>query len=256
MANDNVSTSVGSSLGGALGSAVGGAFSAGAGAPIGGMIGSALGGAAGSALAQSGALGKSSFEKYNEKRLKELQRRQELGTLGLTEAEKQALYNAQSFAAEKAAADIKARESGLAAALATGAGGASVARAVEQDQLAQQRAIAERAVQDRNLLEAQAQRQEIEDRMIQSSQAKEGRKAAISSIVQTGVGTLDESVERYKTQRGGKPTAAQLTGLTAFTGVPEEKLGPMLEYFAANPDAKDLLSGILAGGGRTGLLPK
>ena len=67
------------------------------------MIGSALGSLAGAGLSAASQMHKTSYEKESEARLKDLKRRQELGTLGLTEREKQALYLQGSAGAEKTA---------------------------------------------------------------------------------------------------------------------------------------------------------
>ena len=106
MAQSNAASNVGSVLGGLAGTAIGG--------PVGGMAGQALGSVAGGLISTLPSLIKTDEERLNAERLKALKRRQDLNTLGFTEAEKQQLYSEQDSAAQKAQQDIKDLQSGVA----------------------------------------------------------------------------------------------------------------------------------------------
>ena len=238
---EGLATGLGSSALGAAGTAIGG--------PVGGVIGSALGATAGSVISGLPNLIPSEYEKYNKQRIAELKRRQELGTLGLTEAEKQSLYQNASAGVEKAAADVRAQQSGLAAALASGAGSAFSQKALQEEQIAQQKAIQERAIQAKNLEEVAAQKQELEDRQAAQAAVQKERLAGIASAGLTGLGAIDEEIEKIKTIRGAKPDPKTLEALSKQTGLSAEELGRTLEFFAsAPPQASQILKDILAGG--------
>ena len=168
---------------------------------------------------------------------------------GLTEAEKQSLYQNASAGIEKAAADVRAQQSGLAAALASGAGGAFSQKALQEEQIAQQKAIQERAIQGKNLEEVAAQKQELEDRQAAQAAVQKERIAGIASVGLTGLGAIDEEIEKIKTIRGAKPDPKTLEALSKQTGLSAEELGRTLEFFAsAPPQASQILKDILAGG--------
>jgi len=131
---------VGSSAGGMLGGALGTAFGP-VGATVGRVAGSALGSSAGALLGALPNLIPTASEKENKKRIADLERRQALGTLGLTEAERQQLYFQSTAGIDKAAEDVRARQSGLAAALASGSGGALAERAANRKLLLQLRLL-------------------------------------------------------------------------------------------------------------------
>lgn len=241
-------------LAGGLGSSVGGAVGMLAG-PVGSIAGSAIGSTAGALISNIPALIKTDAEKENAKRLATLKRMQDLGTLGFTEEEKQALYNAGTSATEKAASDVRALQSGTAAALGTGAGQAALANQTQQEGLQTARATLERDLQAKNLEEKRALQNEIEQRNAIASEAKSRKQAAIVGIAQTGIGALDEELEKVKTIRGSKPSPAQLDSLAKMTGIPADKIGPALEYFSsASPEVQQLF-GQLMTPGSTGVIP-
>ena len=101
---------IGSTLGGIVGLA-------------GGPIGSAIGTMAGGVLEALPALIKTDAEKENERRLAALRRQQDMGTLGLTEAEKQSMYTAgvNQIGGQLQQAQAQSRAVG-AAGMASGAG--------------------------------------------------------------------------------------------------------------------------------------
>ncbi|CAB4173569.1 hypothetical protein UFOVP1228_32 [uncultured Caudovirales phage] len=237
---------LGSSLGGAVGSIWG---------PVGSMAGSALGSVGGALIGSIPSLIKSDYEKENAKRLADLKRRQELGTLGFTEEEKQSLYNAGTSATEKAAQDMRALQSTQAAALATGAGQAGIQSALQQEQAVTARAALERDLQAKNLEEKRALQNEIEQRQALASEAKARKQAAAVSIAQTGIGSLDEAIEHAKTVRGAKPTPDQLDALAKTTGMDPNQISSVLDYMASASPEMQQLFGSLMKPSTTGAVP-
>jgi hypothetical protein len=236
---------LGSSTGSGIGSLIGGLVGT-AGGPIGSAVGGLVGSAGGALLSSLPSLLKSDYEKENKKRLADLKRRQELGTLGFTEQEKQSLYNAGSSATEKAAQDMRALQSVQAGALATGAGQAGIANAVAQEQAQMARATLERDLQAKNLEEKRALENEIEQRTAMASEAKARKQAAAIGLAQTGIASMDEVLEQAKTVRGSKPTPEQLSSLSGMTGMTETQLSDVLGYFAkAPPETQQLFKDIM-----------
>jgi len=239
---------VGSSAGGMLGGALGTAFGP-VGATVGRVAGSALGSSAGALLGALPNLIPTASEKENKKRIADLERRQALGTLGLTEAERQQLYFQSTAGIDKAAEDVRARQSGLAAALASGSGGALAERAAQQEAIATAKAAQERQVGAYQIAEKKSQEQELEDRRAIQSTINKERLAGIASAGLTGLGAIDEEIERLKTIAGSKPSKAQLDALSKQTGLSSEELGATLEFFASAPsEATELLKQIVSGG--------
>jgi len=238
--------SYGSSIGGAIGSIWG---------PVGGMAGSALGSVGGSLIGSIPTLIKSDYEKENAKRLAELKRRQDLGILGFTEEEKQALYNAGTSATEKAAQDMRALQSVQAGALATGTGQAGIANALQQEQAVTARAALERDLQAKNLEEKRALQNEIEQRQALASEAKSRRQAAAVSVTESGLTSIAADLEHAKTVRGAKPTTDQLDAFSKMTGMDSKQISSVLDYMSGSTPEMQQLFGSLMKPGSTGAVP-
>ena len=215
-----------------------------AGAGIGALVGGIAGGlSAGPTMA----------EKENARRLRELLRKQELNQLGLTEEEKQSMYNQQIGAISKAQEDVKALQGGIASSLATGAGRAATQRALSEEMLMAQRAAAERAILGEDLKRKAEQQKEIDTRLADVSKQKEENKTQMIKSSTEGINMIGQEIQRIKTVRGAKPTPEQLSALSSYTGMSPEQLGPALEYFASNPESANILTDILSAG-KTGVL--
>jgi len=232
-----VGESVGSVVGGAAGTALGG--------PVGGIVGSTLGSVAGGLVSAAPSIIKSDYEKYNKKRLEDLQRKQELGLLGLTEEEKSILYNQQAGALKKAAEDVRSLQSGLAGALATGAGSASAVRALQEERLAAQRAEIERSVQEEDYKRKMQQEQELENRLAQQAGIKQERVAALSGVAMTGIGALDEELARIQGIRGVAPSGKELESVASGLGISTNQLAEVLGRFARDPAQAKLFGQIV-----------
>jgi hypothetical protein len=228
----------GASTGMAIGSII-----PGVGTGIGAGVGALVGGIAGGFNAAP-----SVAEKENAIKLKELLRRQELGQLGLTEEEKQRVYGEQLGATTKAAQDVRAAQSGIAASLATGAGRAAIDRTLQEESVVRARAAAQQSVSEADFKRQAAETEEIDKRLgIVNKQEVEGKKAIGQAGIQTATMAAQE-IQRINNVRGAKPTPEQLEGLAAYTGLSPEQLGPALEYFAANPESASILTEILTAG--------
>jgi hypothetical protein len=230
-----------------LGSGIGGALGTLAGGPIGGMIGSALGSVGGAAAASIPDFIKSDYAKSNEKRLQELKRRQEMGTLGLTEQEKRALYASGAEGISKAAQDVRALQAGTAASLATGAGIAASQKQMADEALIAQKAAVNQAVLEQNLAEKRAQEQELEQRKAMASEEKAKKISLAVSAGITGVQSTEEALKLAKQVRGRAPTSAEIKQFMDYTGISDPKKAAQVFQLmgAAAPEQQELLSGLL-----------
>lgn len=230
-----------------LGSGIGGALGTLAGGPIGGMIGSALGSVGGAAAASIPDFIKSDYAKSNEKRLQELKRRQEMGTLGLTEQEKRALYASGAEGISKAAQDVRALQAGTAASLATGAGIAASQKQMADEALIAQKAAVNQAVLEQNLAEKRAQEQELEQRKAMASEEKAKKISLAVSAGITGVQSTEEALKLAKQVRGRAPTSAEIKQFMDYTGISDPKKASQVFQLmgAAAPEQQELLSGLL-----------
>lgn len=225
-----IGSSIGSVLGATAGTAVGG--------PLGTAVGSALGAAAGQAISAIPALIKTDAEKENERRLKELQRMQEMGTLGLTEAEKQQLYTMQQG---QAASQLRGAQTQIRSAGAALGGGGAGAEALRQAQLAEGMAATEanisRGIEAQNLERKRQQEDEIQARIAAESQAKQQRIAAITGVAATGVDTFLTRYQQEKTIQGQAPTGAEIKALAKLYNVDEDTAAGLVAFMGKNPEA-------------------
>lgn len=225
-----IGSTIGSVLGGMAGTAVGG--------PLGTAAGSALGAAAGQAISAIPALIKTDAEKENEKRLKELKRMQEMGTLGLSEAEKQQLYTAQQG---QAAGQIRQAQSQIRAAGAALGGSGAGAEALRQAQLAEGMAATEanisRGIEAQNLERKRQLEDEIQARTAAESQTKQERVAALTGIASTGVDTFLTRFQQEKTIQGQAPSDAEIKALAKLYNVDEQTAAGLVTFMGKNPEA-------------------
>lgn len=229
----------GAASGASIGSAVLPGIGTAIGAVGGAIIGGVVGGASNAATAE---------ELRNNAKLKDLLRKEELNQLGLTEEAKQALYDEQLGAVSKAARDVRAEQSGVAASLAQGAGRAAIDRAIQEEAVTRSRATAERFIAAKDIEEKNRQIAEIETRLGIISDQQTANRQSMQDTAYSAMQQASAEAERIKTVRGAKPSPEQLSALSNYTGMSEDQLGPALEYFASNPESAQILNEMLQQG--------
>lgn len=176
-----------------IGQTIGGAIGM-----IGGPIGSAIGAAGGALIEGIPTFIETDSEKENKRRLKQLQLQQQLGQLGLTEAEKQSLF---SSAQDQIAGQLAASRGAIRAAGAAGMGGAGTA-ALQQAALAENQAMllgsVGRGVEARNLERKRELEDEIQARLAARSQEQLEVAGAIAKV---GGAALDAGKEADAQQK-------------------------------------------------------
>lgn len=213
----------------------------GVGATIGGLLGGPLGTALGSGLGQAGLgvinaipkLADTQLDTDNKRRLAELKRRQELGTLGLSEQEKQALSTnllAPAQAQLQQGQNIQRQ-------MLTGAGQEQLRNQVAAESNAQIAGQASAGVQAQNLAEKQLQLEEKNALTAAVSDREAEKSAAIAAIATGGLSTFIESYGQEEMIQGKQPTMAEASALAKVYGItPEEGMG-MATFVTKNPDA-------------------
>jgi hypothetical protein len=227
----------------AIGSSIGGAVGGIAGMAVGGPLGSAVGSAAGSliggAIQAIPALIKTDAEKENEKRLAALRRQQEMGTLGLTESEKQSLYTAgtNQIGSRLQQAQQQARAVG-ASGMASGAGAAQLQQAQLAETQANLAAGISQSVEQKNLERKRELEDEIQARVAADSEANQQRIAALSGVAATGVQAGFERFALEKTIQGQKPSGSEVAAVQKLYGLesPDQASG-FIEFLGRNPNA-------------------
>lgn len=229
--------------GAGAGASVGSAILPGIGTAIGALGGAIIGGVGGGAFNASTA-----EEIRNNAKLKDLLRKEEMNQLGLTEQDKQALYDEQLGAVSKAARDVRAEQSGVAASLAQGAGRAAIDRAIQEEAVTRSRATAERFIAEKDIEEKNRQIAEIDARLGIISDQQTSNRGSMQDTAYSVMGQAAAEAERIKQVRGAKPSPQQLSALSSYTGMSENQLGPALEYFASNPESAQILNEMLQQG--------
>ena len=235
---------IGSSIGNALGSAGGGIFAG----PVGSAVGAGLGGLAGGLIDAIPALIKTDAEKENERRLKELQKMRELGTLGLSEAEKQQLYTSQQGAAASTlrATQQMAKSAG-AAGMATGAGAGQLQQAQLAQAQAETAASAARNVEAQNLV----RKRELEAELAATQAAvTQSNQEALQAVTGSASGALAGAIEEYKLQRekqGKPPSAGEVQAFANLKGVSTDDAKALLEFGARMGMSADQIDKLMEG---------
>jgi len=219
-----------SALGGVAGTALGG--------PVGTALGTAAGSVIGAGLDAIPSLIQTDAEKENKRRLAELQRMQEVGSLGLTDAEKQQLYTSAQGAA---AGQMRQAQAGIRSAGAALGGSGAGTEALRQAQLAEGMTAVEanisQAVEAQNLQRKRELEDEIQARIAAKSETEQARVAAGVGIAATGVQSFSERLAQEQTIQGKAPSASEISAVSKLYGVDDTTAAGLIEFLGRNPDA-------------------
>ncbi len=142
------------------------------------------------------------YDKSNKKRLKELQRMSELDALGLTEEEKQVLYNAYEQTAQAGRESLAGQQEAAAQAFSANASGQALKAAqLGQEQQAKTSADIQARVTASDQARAQALQQELEDRLSYKAQRTQQQVAAATSLLMPLVSSAKEGTALAKTAK-------------------------------------------------------
>ena len=230
-------------IGSALGSLAGTMFG-----PTGAFAGGLIGGGIGGTIDAIPALIKTDAEKENEKRLKELRRQQDMGILGLTEAEKQSMYTAgtNQIQGQLQQAQAQARAVG-AAGMASGAG----ADALRQAQLAEANAAAaasvSQGVEVQNLQRKRELEDELQARVAAKAQSDQEALQAGLGIASGGLLSGSQAYQDAKTMQGSAPSQMEIAAYAKLLGVDNATAQGAMSWADKSQTGKDFLESVLKG---------
>lgn len=221
----NVNAQTGAGVGATIGSLLGG--------PMGTAIGSGIGQAAIGAISAIPKLQDTELDIENKKRLAELKRMQELGTLGLSEQEKQQLFNAQQ---QQVGGQLQQGQN-LQRQMLTGAG---------QEQLRAAQSAATNAgimsnvtsnIQSADIAAKQAQIEEKAALTAAVAQRKAEKDAALAAIATGGLSTFIESYGQEQMIQGKMPGPQEIATLAKTYGIQPDEAKGMIQFSIQNPEA-------------------
>lgn len=227
--------SVGSILGGALGSFIG---------PVGTAAGSALGSMAAGEIAYAPVF-QSEGAKLNLKRLEEIKQKEKLGMLGLTNEEKQILFNAGQAGIQsnlQQAQNIQ-RAAG-AAGMASGAGSEALRAAQSAQQGAELLATLSRDILSKDYAKEQAA---LETKALLETAVAADKQRKLEASADIKLGGLNTFFERYgqeNTIRGAYPAEA-VKALSQAYNLNDDETQQMIQFVSTVPDAMNYFNMIL-----------
>jgi len=195
----------------------------------------------GAAAGTAGTLLPSDLDKRNAAELRRLKRKQELGALGLSEAEMDAMYRQEATqrAASQRASDAQRR------ALLSGQGagaGASLQQAVlsdEQDAMAAERSAARIAEADAK--RAREEEQEIEDRVAAQSERAMEKRASVADLLGAGAMAASETYQTKLLTQGKDIPQGAIEAYAKRSGMSSEEAAGYLNFFSENPHMMDMI---------------
>ena len=203
---------------------------------------SILGATAGTAISQLPNIIPSKFEREQKKRKEALQRKEEMGLLGLTDKERGVLEG-RLESKSMAAADFSAQERQRAlAGMGAGVAGQSLLSAqVSDEQLRAQNAAVSQAIAEQDLAKEQAQVDEI--RALEAAQGEFSARRAqgIASIGAAGLEAGFSTAAQQKIIQGATtPSQNSVSAIAQLYGISDDQARGLIEVSAKNPEALSL----------------
>jgi len=172
----------------------------------------------------------------NKRRLEELQRMQEMGTLGLTEEEKQSIFGSQQaqIQGQLQAAQAQARAAGAAGMQGAGAAQLQAAKAAETQ--ANLVAQAQCGLEAANIQRQRELEQEIQARIAAKAEKSQERAAALAKIGSAGFEAGMEELGLSSITGGSKIGSSEISNAAKELGMSEEAVADMLRKILESGD--------------------
>lgn len=207
---------------------------------------SILAGVGATAASQLPQLIPTSFDREQKKRMEELKRKEEMGTLGLTDNERRVLENRFGGASRQAGQYAAAERAKYLAGSGGATGGASLLQAQfadEQRQQAQERINAE--IEAKNLEKQRMQTEEL--RALEAARGERKAKALGAAGAMLGAG-IEAGVTTAAQERlfaGARaPSSNSVNALAVAMGVSPDEARGFIELAATNPEMMKYLTAI------------
>ena len=174
--------------------------------------------------------------RYNKRRLEELQKMEEMGTLGLTEEEKNQIFGAQQaqIQGQLKAAQAASRAAGAAGMQGAGAAQLQAAKAAETQ--AALVAGAQRDLETKNLIRKRELEQEIQARIAAKAEKSQERAAALAKIGSAGFEAGMEELGLSSITGGSKIGSSEISNAAKELGMSEEAVADMLRKILESGD--------------------
>lgn len=197
--------------------------------------------AGGALISNAPKLFKSKFEKEEEARLKELQRRQQQGALGISDQERSAIearFNTAGKASHDANRAIQQQ-------LIAGQGGASGGTELLQGQIAQEQAQQVALQRQAAITNVDLQQKAEDEATIQALRAQQGevqdrRRQAIADIAASPLEAA--AGVHFQNQVIGQASPESISGLSKIYGISDAEAEGLLQLSRTNPEALKLMS--------------
>jgi hypothetical protein len=172
----------------------------------------------------------------NKRRLEELQKMQELGTLGLTEEEKQSIFGSQQAQIQGALQSSQAQARAAGAAGMQGAGAAQLQAAKAAETQANLVAQAQRGLEAANIQRKRELEQEIQARIAAKAEKSQERAAAIAKIGSAGFEAGMEELGLSSITGGSRIGSSEISNAAKELGMSEEAVSDMLRKILESGD--------------------
>ena len=172
----------------------------------------------------------------NKRRLEELQRMQEMGTLGLTEEEKQSIFGSQQAQIQGALQASQAQARAAGAAGMQGAGAAQLQAAKAAETQANLVAQAQRGLEAANIQRKRELEQEIQARIAAKAEKSQERAAALAKIGSVGFEAGMEELGLSSMTGGTRIGSSEISNAAKELGMSEEAVADMLRKILESGD--------------------
>jgi hypothetical protein len=201
-------------------------------------------GAGGAAIQSIPKLIPSSYEREQKKRMEDLQRKEEMGMLGLTEQERNVLEGRLGTRADAAANAAKQeRERYLAGGGGATAGTNLLGAQIAEGQMRTQNTAIAQAIEEENLKKTASQTDELRALEAANAQYKADRAAALAGIAASGFEGAVTSAANKALESGAKaPSANAVSAIAKLYGLSDDQARGLLEVTASNPEATALFA--------------
>ena len=174
--------------------------------------------------------------RYNKRRLEELQKMEEMGTLGLTEEEKNQIFGAQQAQIQGALQASQAQARAAGAAGMQGAGAAQLQAAKAAETQANLVAQAQRGLEAANIQRKRELEQEIQARIAAKAEKSQERAAALAKIGSAGFEAGMEELGLSSITGGSKIGSSEISNAAKELGMSEEAVADMLRKILESGD--------------------
>lgn len=205
-----------------------------------GAAGTGIGGAVGAAIATR----KSDEDRYNQERIDELKRKQELGLLGLTEGEKASLENKYAFKLGQIGQEGAQRRGQQMASFDMG-GGQALLQAAQQDKaLAQAQMQADASIAEQDMARRAQLESELMKRQAMEQKRFEKKAETFGQIAAQTVQSLS-TIPSEMIEERGQLDKGKVADFAGKFGVSEAEAEGIAKVLAANPELAKLLIGAM-----------